>query len=112
MAEWYEVKLTQQAQEQLRATVAYIAHELQAPETAERMLDTLYDALDSLSLFPARASLTPEEPWRSYGVRRLPVKNHLIYFWIDEDARRVQVTAILYGRRDQARALGGMALSD
>lgn len=40
------------------------------------------------------------------------MKNHLIYFGIDEDARRVQVTAILYGRRDQARALGGMALSD
>lgn len=39
MAERYEVKLTQQAQEQLRATVAYIARELQAPETAERMLD-------------------------------------------------------------------------
>lgn len=111
MAERYEVKLTQQAQEQLRATVAYIARELQAPETAERMLDALYDAL-TRSLFPARASLTPEEPWRSYGVRRLPVKNHLIYFGIDEDARRVQVTAILYGRRDQARAPGGMALSD
>ena len=29
------------------------------------------------------------------------VKNFLIYFWIDEHNMKVQVTGVIYGRRDQ-----------
>ncbi len=33
------------------------------------------------------------------------VKNFLVYFWIDEEKGKVQVTAIIYGRRDQTKQL-------
>ena len=32
----------------------------------------------------------------------------LVYFWIDEDNMRVQVTAVIYGKRDQLRQLSQM----
>lgn len=41
MSEKYTVKITQQAQEQIREIVSYIRFTLQAPETAMKMLDTL-----------------------------------------------------------------------
>ncbi len=40
----------------------------------------------------------------------MPVKNYLVYFWIDEETRSVQVTAVVYGRRDQRRQLSQMDL--
>ena len=59
---------------------------------------------------PRSVALTEEEPWHSYGIHKLPVKNFLVYFWIDEAARKVQVTAVIYGRRDQVRQLSEMSM--
>ena len=38
----------------------------------------------------------------------MPVKNYLVYFWIDEAAYIVQIMAVIYGRRDQAERLAEM----
>lgn len=108
MAGDYIVKITMQAQEQMQEIAHYIADSLQAPETALRMLDTLEKEITSLSRFPNRIALTEEEPWRSYGIHKMPVKNYLIYFWIDEIAHKVQVTAVVYGKRDQMQQLSQM----
>ena len=56
-------------------------------------------------LYAVEISLVEEEPWRSKGVHKMPVKNHLVYYWVDEEAKSVYVTAVIYGRRDQLAAL-------
>ena len=38
----------------------------------------------------------------------MPVKNFLVYYWIDEENKSVTVTAVIYGRRDQLAALASM----
>lgn len=105
MIDKYSVKVTTQAQTQLQEIVYYVAFNLKAPTTAIRLLDTLEQAIASLSQFPSRIALTEEEPWHSYGIHKMPVQNFIVYFWIDEAAYRVQVTAIIYGRRDQIQQL-------
>ena len=72
------------------------------------MLDTLEKEILSLSTLPNRVALTEEEPWHSAGIRKLPVKNYLVYFWVNEDQKQVQITAVVYGRRDQRNALQNM----
>lgn len=74
------------------------------------MLDTLAEEIFSLDQFPYRAPLTKEEPWHSQGVHTLTVKNFLVYFWVDEAAKKVQVMGIVYGRRDQRHQLSGLDL--
>ena len=49
-----------------------------------------------------------EEPWRTEGIRKMVVQKFLIYYWVDDDNSRVQVTAVIYGRRDQIRQLANM----
>lgn len=49
-----------------------------------------------------------EEPWRTEGMRKIVVKNFLIYYWVDDENSRVQVTAVIYSRRDQIRQLANM----
>jgi toxin ParE1/3/4 len=90
MPKSYIVKITEQAQKQIREITHYITYELESPDAALHLLDKLQDAIASLSLFPQRVALTDEEPWRSNGVHRLPAKNFLIYFWVDEDNLKEQ----------------------
>lgn len=101
MNKTYTVKITSQAEEQIREIIHYITHELKAPDADLHMLDVLEDSFTSLARFPQRIALTYEEPWRTNRIRRLPVKNFLVYFWIDES----QITAAIYAKRDQLRKL-------
>ena len=58
-----------------------------------------------------RVPLTEEEPWHSRGVHKLPVKNYLVYFWVDEETKKVQVFGIIYGRRDQRHQLSNLDMN-
>ena len=107
----YAVKLTPQAQEHLREIANYIAYTLQEPETAKRNVEILEKAILSLSDFPARVPLTPEEPWRTQGIHKLLVKNYLVYFWIDEHRKTVEIIGIIYARRDQRHQLSQLNIN-
>ena len=108
MSEKYTVKITQQAQEQIREIVSYIRFTLQAPETAMKMLDTLQEEIASLDQFPNRIPLTEEDPWHSQAIHKFPVKNYLIYFWVDEETKKVQIIGAVYGRKDQRHQLSNL----
>ena len=100
MPEKYTVKITTQAQEQLKEIIHYINYSLQAPGTAMKMLDTLEKEIASLDQFPNRGPLTEEEPWHSQGLRVLPVDNYLVFYLPDENSATVNIIRIMYGGRD------------
>lgn len=79
-----------------------------AQKVAQRLLDRIFHSIASLSEFPQRIKLTEEEPWYSYGIHKMQVSNFLIYFWIDEENRKVQIIAIIYNKRDQLKILINM----
>ncbi len=106
----YLVKITTQAEEQLQEIIKCIASELKAPKSALHLLDEMESAISSLSQFPQRIALTEEEPWHSYAIHKMPLKNFLIYFWIDEENGKIQVTAVIYGKRDQMKQLSQMEM--
>ena len=55
-----------------------------------------------------RQALIEEEPWRSEAIRKIVVKNFLVYYWIDDKCNKVQVTAVIYSKRDQIGQLKNM----
>lgn len=108
----YEVKLTPHAIGQIEETVRYISKTLLAPETARKWADTLQREIGKLDSMPSRFPLTEEESWRTKGIRKMPVKNFLVYYLVDEEKKIVWVTAVIYGRRDQIAALLDMSMND
>ena len=104
----YEVRVTRQALEQMKEIVHYISNDLMAPVAAGNLLDKMKAEITKLSSFPKKQALIDEEPWRTDGVRKLVVNNFLIYYWVDDENNRVQVTAVIYSRRDQIRQLSNM----
>lgn len=101
----YEVKVTKMAYGHMQEIVRYISHELFAPDAADNLLDKFQESINGLSDMPERYSLVDEEPWRDEGIRKIIVKNFLIYFWINESNGKVQVIGVVYGRRDQVAEL-------
>lgn len=101
----YEVKLTPQAFGQIEETVQYISKILLEPEIARKWADTLQCEIKNLDSMPSRYPLTEEEPWHTRGIRKMPVKNFLVYYLVDDEKKAVWVTAVIYGRRDQISAL-------
>lgn len=110
--EQYQVSITEPAREQLWEIRNYIANTLQNPTAAKRVLELLSKNILSLSESPQRVMLTPEEPWKSKGIHRMPVKEYLIYFWIDEENKVVHIIAVVYARRDQKLFLSRTSFDD
>lgn len=108
MTETYIVKITSQAEEQIQEILHYITHELQSPDAALNLLDTLENAFSSLSQFPHRITMVETEPWHDKGLHRMAVNNFFVYFWIDEENKKVQITAVIYSKRDQLQQLSNM----
>lgn len=77
-----------------------------------KLLQLFRKEIKALSSMAESINLTPEQPWHDEGIRRKRVKNYYIYFWIDKDAQKVQVTDVIYIGRDQSKQLENMSLDD
>ena len=105
MIKTYGVILTPSAQKNLRDIFYYIHYELKAEMAAKSVVGSLEDAINSLNCFPARHSLVEVEPFRSKGLRKMTVKNYLIYFKIYEQLGVVRVVAVTYAKSNQIEKL-------
>lgn len=96
----YEVEVSEQADGDLRGIFEYIAFELQSPENANGQLDRLEKQIISLDTMPERYRKYEKEPWKSRGLRVLPVDNYVVFYISDSDKRLVTVLRVMYAGRD------------
>ena len=101
----YKVKVTRQAKEHFALIREYIATELKEPIVAKRTLELLKSEMMSLQTMPYRVKCIDEQPWGELGFRKIRVKNYYVYFCVDENRKEVQILAVIYVRRDQAKQL-------
>ena len=96
----WKVIYTDDALADLQGVYDYIAFTLLEPVTAERQSERIMDAADSLDNMPMRHRLYDKEPWRSKGLRVLPVDNYLIFYLPNGADSTVAIIRIMYGGRD------------
>ena len=106
----YRIIVTPDAEADLSELRDYIANVLRSPETARSYLHHLRKEIGSLSEMLARIKAVDEEPWHSRGIRKLIVKNFLVYFRIVEEEKTVYILNVIYARRDQLSVLEQMKL--
>lgn len=71
----YSVVYSAQAKQDLFDSYEYIAFHLMNPQAAAAHYHTLAEAIQALDTLPQRHPLYEREPWKSYGLRKLSVKN-------------------------------------
>ena len=96
----WKVIYSDEAQRDLQEIYEYIAVTLLEPEIAEQQSERIMNAADSLISFPFRYRIYDIEPWRTIGLRILPIDNYIIFYKPDESANIVQIIRIMYGGRD------------
>lgn len=101
----YSVKITPQAILQIQEAVTYITSVLMVPDTAKAWLNYLEKEISGLNSMPERFPFTEYEPWKTRGYHKMPVKNFIVYYYVDKKDKTVWVTAVVYGKRDQLNAL-------
>lgn len=104
----YKVEISVQAKADLRNTYKYIAFDLLAPQNAARQLDRLEEGIKSLEFMPLRYSEYENEPWKSRGMRIMPVDNYVVLYIPNEETGVVTVIRVMYGGRNIAEQLDNM----
>ena len=96
----YEVEVSEQADSDLRGIFEYIAFELQSSQNASGQLDRLEEQILSLDTMPERYRKYEKEPWKSRGLRVLPVDNYVVLYIPDSDKKVVTILREMYVGRD------------
>ncbi len=101
----YQVEYLPSARQDMVEIIRYISHELCSPAAAEKLSLEFIEAADRLQLFPyANTAYIPIKPLK-HEYRKLPVQNYLMFYWVDEERKRVTIARVIYARRNYEKLL-------
>ena len=92
----YTVKLMQRVSSDLDDIYNHIADDFKETGTAEKMADSLEEAILSLNEIPYRGSIRRTGAFANRGYRQLFVKNFTIVYRIDEARKMVIIVTVRY----------------
>ena len=96
----YQIHFLENALEDLKEIVSYIAHTLRNPLTAEKLSKEILSQIKNLATFPYQCPAYQTLYPLSHEFRRLRVKNYFIFYWIEEDKHEVIIARVIYARRN------------
>lgn len=96
----YDVQISIQAESDLRSIFEYIAFELQSVQNAAGQLSRLEESISRLDQMPERFKRYDKEPWRSRGLRVMPIDNYIVFYILNHDTKVVNIVRVMYGGRD------------
>ncbi len=96
----YAVEISAQAEADLKGIFEYIAFDLQSVQNAMAQLSRLKKNIDALDEMPERYRRCGKEPWRSRGLRILPVDNFCVFYIPNTEKNTVSIIRVMYGGRD------------
>ena len=95
-----DVQISIQAESDLRSIFEYIAFELQSVQNAAGQLSRLEKSISRLDQMPERFKRYDKEPWRSRGLRVMPIDNYVVFYIPNHDTKVVNIVRVMYGGRD------------
>jgi addiction module RelE/StbE family toxin len=96
----YQVIITEPAERDLTDICKYIAEKLHSPGAALAFLDDVEKRVSALDDMPYKYALVSDKRLAIMGIRKIPVKNYLVFYLVDEEKQSVAVVRVLYGRRN------------
>lgn len=101
----YEIKITEDAAEDLDEIVGYITNVLKNPIAANNFLTEIEENYSVLSSAPESFAYCNDQRLRMLGYRKIPVKNYIVFYKTDNDAKIVYIMRIIYGRREYTKLI-------
>ena len=102
---YYNVEVTQIAEQDYYKAEAYIKYELYNQKAAAGLAKKLHEAIKDLSFFLTKYPICNDDFLRVWEIRFVPVNNYLLFYIVREDEKTVYVLRFLYSRRDWQKIL-------
>ena len=96
----YNVNITNTAFEDLKSIALYIKDELKDPVAAGKLIAKIKKRIFSLDISPCRHRLVRDKIFARQGYRLLYVENYIVFYIVTEESKRVDVSRVLYARRN------------
>ena len=96
----FEVKLSQQAYDDIDSIIDYLSQELCNPQAAERFFDTINQKISLISTNPYMYPYHHDERLRTMDLRFVVIGKHLMFYLVDADNSVVNIVRVVYGGRD------------
>jgi len=103
----YQVIIAKSADRDMTEAAVYISAKLHNPTAADRLMDEAHKAIYSLDEMPHRHRLVDDEHLASLGMRSFVVRNHLVFYIVNEELNRVEIERFMYSGRNWAAILKG-----
>ena len=100
MSQIFHIHYSPKALHDLRNIYAYIAFQLQVPETAKRQIERIQEKICSLDFMPEKYALVEWEPWKSQNTHRVPIDNFVIFYIVYPNIKELTILRILYGKQN------------
>lgn len=100
MSQIFHIHYSPKALNDLRNIYAYIAFQLQAPETAKRKIERIQEKIYSLDFMPEKYVLVEWEPWKSQNTHKVPIDNFVIFYMVHSSINELTILRILYGKQN------------
>jgi len=94
----YTLSFSKLFREDVKSSVNYIKHTLQAPAAARRLKDEIKKAYKKVKETPFIYPAVPDEYLASMGFRFIMVKNYIIFYIVE--GKQINISRFLYGHRD------------
>lgn len=101
----YKIVRTDQADEQLRNIIFYIADDSGSIDIALDYLGEIEKAVKRLEDFPLSGSIPRYSILRKQGYRVVVVERHLVFYKVNTNERVVTIYAIVDGRQEYKNLL-------
>jgi len=98
----YKLVVSKEAHKDIDDIVQYIAVELVNPTAAASFLDDIEKSYFAVINNPRMYSLCQDARLSREGYRKIIIKNYLILYRIDDEAKKVFIVRIIYGGRNYA----------
>ena len=102
---YYNVEVTQIAEQDYYKAEAYIKYELYNQKAAAGLAKKLHEAIKDLSFFLTKYPICNDDFLRVWEIRFVPVNNYLLFYIVREDEKTVYVLRFLYSRRNWQKIL-------
>ena len=96
----YELYISELAQKDLQKIADYLSLQLLEPGISKNIMTQIDTAILGLQNMPQRYSLVSDKSIQKANVRKMIVKNYIVFFKVYEEKNRVGIVRILYGRRN------------
>ena len=104
-SERYSYILTEIAEADVEDAFDYISNKLLNPEAASAFADELENILEEICRTPKSGRPVSNPYLKRNDIRRVLIKNYIVYYLIDESGAKIVVLRVVYNRRDQDKIL-------